>query len=64
MVFDDAERAQILSRLERLQALMTELESVAATVTDRQRVRDRMKHEIEAAKETVRVLGTHDTMGS
>jgi hypothetical protein len=53
---DDAETAQVLSRLERIQHLMHELEHVAATAIDRQKVRDRIHREIAAAKEAVRVL--------
>jgi hypothetical protein len=54
----DAEKAQILSRIEHLQALMAELEQVAVTALDRARIRDRMKRELEAAKQAVRQLGT------
>jgi len=51
---DAAEKAQIVSRLERIQALMKDLDQMAASAPDRQRVRDRMSREIEAAKEAVR----------
>jgi hypothetical protein len=54
---DAAEKAQIVSRLERIQALMKDLDRVAATAADRQLVRDRMSRELEAAKEAVRLLG-------
>ena len=57
---DAAEKAQIVSRLERIQALMRDLDRVAATAADRQRVRDRMSRELEAAKEAVRLLGMTD----
>jgi hypothetical protein len=57
---DAAEKAQIVSRLERIQALMKDLDRVAATAADRQRVRDRMSRELEAAKEAVRLLGMTD----
>ena len=57
---DAAEKAQIVSRLERIQALMKDLDAVAATAADRQRVRDRMSRELEAAKEAVRLLGMTD----
>ena len=57
---DAAEKAQIVSRLERIQALMKDLDRVAATAADRQRVRDRMSRELEAAKEAVRLLGMID----
>jgi uncharacterized membrane protein YccC len=56
----DVEKAKILSRIERLQALMTELEQVAATALDRATIRDRMKRELEAAKQAIRQLGAHD----
>jgi DNA invertase Pin-like site-specific DNA recombinase len=59
MLIDDAEKAQILSRVERLQALMAELEQ-AATALDRATIRDRMKRELEAAKQAVKQLGTHN----
>jgi hypothetical protein len=57
---DAAEKAQIVSWLERIQALMKDLDRAAATVADRQRVRDRMSRELEAAKEAVRLLGMTD----
>jgi hypothetical protein len=57
---DAAEKAQIVSRLERIQALMKDLDRMAATAADRQRVRDRMSRELEAAKEAVRLLGMTD----
>jgi hypothetical protein len=59
MPLDDAEKAQILSRIERLQALMAELEQ-AATALDRATIRDQIKRELEAAKQAVKQLGTHD----
>lgn len=59
-MIDAAEKAQIVSRLERIQALMKDLNQMAATASDRQRVRDRMSRELEAAKEAVRLLGMSD----
>jgi hypothetical protein len=58
--FDEAERAQVISRLERLHNLINELEHMVATSADRQRIRDRMRNELDAMKEAIRVLGTHD----
>jgi hypothetical protein len=60
MPIDDAERAQILSRIERLQKLLTDLEHVSTTALERAKIRDRMRQELEAARATVRTLGTHD----
>jgi tRNA C32,U32 (ribose-2'-O)-methylase TrmJ len=57
---DDAEKAQVLSRLDRINHLINELERMVATTADRQRIRDRMRREVDAAKEAVRILGTHD----
>jgi hypothetical protein len=59
-MIDAAEKAQIVSRLERIQALMKDLDQMAATAADRQRVRDRMSRELEAEKEAVRLLGMND----
>jgi len=57
---DDAERAQVLSRLERLHNLINELERMVATSADRQRTRDRMRRELNAMKDAFRIIGTHD----
>jgi hypothetical protein len=59
-MIDSAEKAQIVSRLERIQALMKDLDQVAATAADRERVRDRMSRELEAAKKAVRLLGIRE----
>jgi hypothetical protein len=60
MPIDDAERAQILSRIERLQSLLADLEHVSTTALERAKIRDRMRQELEAARATVRTLGTRD----
>ena len=60
MRLDDTEKAQILSRIERLEQLLTDLEQTSATALDRAKIRDRMRQELAAARATVRTLGTHD----
>jgi hypothetical protein len=58
MPFDAAEKAQILSQLERLQGLLQDLDTTASP--ERQQIRDRLWRELEAVKESVRHLSTHD----
>lgn len=41
-------------------AFMKDLDQMAATAADRQRVCDRMSRELETAKEAVRLLGMSD----
>jgi hypothetical protein len=55
---DEIEKAQILSRIERLQALLKQLEK--ATATERVTFRDRASRELKAAKEMIKALKTHD----
>ena len=56
----DDDKAQVLYRLDRIKRLITELERMVATTADRQRIRDRMRREVDATKEAIRILGTHD----
>jgi hypothetical protein len=60
MPINEAERAQILSRIERLQKLLADLEHVSATALERAKIRDRMRQELEAARIAVRSLSTQD----
>ena len=60
MPLDEAEKAQVLARIERMQALMAELEYLAGTEADRALVRERINKELEAAKQTLNRLATHD----
>jgi DNA invertase Pin-like site-specific DNA recombinase len=60
MPLDDAERAQVLSRVERLQLLLDQLEHASGAAAERVRIRERMRRELDAAKEAIRTLGTHD----
>ena len=60
MSIDDAEKAQILSRIERLQKLLADLEHVSATALERANIRDRMRQELEAFRVAVRTLDTRD----
>jgi len=59
MPLDDAEKAQVMSRLERMQSLLAELER---TQNDRARqtLRERLHRELNAAKKAVTTFGTHD----
>jgi hypothetical protein len=61
MPLDDAEKAQILSRIERLQRLMTDLEQTSVSTLDRAKIRERMKQELEAARLAVQRFSTHDS---
>jgi hypothetical protein len=47
-VMDAAEQAEVLSRIERLRQLLCELELV--DLIERQKLRDRMQQELEAAR--------------
>src|SRR5580765_3999531 len=62
MSLDHVEKAQVLARLDRIHRLINELERMVATTADRQRIRDRMRREVDAAKDAIRVLGAHDPM--
>ena len=59
MLSDDLEKAQIVARLERVQALIADLEK-ATTDSERQALRARINREVDSAKVTLRTLGTHD----
>jgi hypothetical protein len=61
MPLDDAEKAQILSRIERLQRLITDLEQTSVSTLDRAKIRERMKQELEAARLAVQRFSTHDS---
>ena len=52
--------AQLLSRIERLKTLLSELEESHTTPLERAKIRDRMRQEIEAARITIRRLSAHD----
>jgi hypothetical protein len=58
MPLDDAEKAQILSRIERLQMLIADLEHPSTSALDRAKIRDRMKQELEAARQAVQRFST------
>jgi len=60
MSLDEAEKAQILSRIERLQKLLTDLEQSATTALERAKIRERMRQELAAARSAVRMLGKDD----
>ena len=60
MPIDDAEKAQILSRIERLQKLLADLEEVSATALERAKIRDRMRQELAAARIAVHTHASHD----
>jgi hypothetical protein len=60
MSMDEEEKAQVLSRIDRLHQLINELERMVATTADRQRIRDRMRRELDATKNAIRILGAHD----
>ena len=61
MPLDDAEKAQILSRIERLQRLMTDLEQTSVSALDRAKIRERMKQELEAARLAVQRFSSRDS---
>jgi hypothetical protein len=54
-VMDAAEQAEVLSRIERLRQLLRELELV--DLVERQKLRERMQQELEAAKIVVMKMG-------
>jgi len=60
MPLDHVEKAHVLARLDRIHRLINELERMVATTADRQRIRDRMRREVDATKDAIRVLGAHD----
>jgi hypothetical protein len=55
----DAEKADVLSRLERIRELMNQLETITADARRRE-VRDKVRQELDATKQAIRLLGTHD----
>jgi len=55
----DAEKAEVLSRLERIRELMNQLETITADARRRE-VRDKVRQELDATKQAIRLLGTHD----
>ena len=61
MRIEHAEREKkVLSRIERLEQLLTELEHVS-TPLERAKIRERMRQELAAARVAIRTLGTHDS---
>lgn len=60
MSVDNAEKALILARLERLRTLLDHLDQVSIDLLERKHVRTRMRRELEAAKKAVKTLATHD----
>jgi len=60
MSVDNAEKAHILARLERLQTLLDHLEKVTIDLAERKQVRTRIRRQLDAAKKAVRTLATHD----
>jgi len=60
MPLDDAEKAQILSRIERLQQLIGDLERSATNPVERAKIRDRMRQELEAARIAVQRFSAPD----
>jgi hypothetical protein len=59
-MIDPAEKAEVLSRLERLHELLAALDKVTGDTTERRKLRERMQRELDAAKTTVRTFTTHD----
>jgi hypothetical protein len=59
MSLDETEKAQILSRIERLQKLLNDFERASATALERAKIRERMRQELEAARVAIRNLGTN-----
>jgi hypothetical protein len=55
----DVEKADVLSRLERIRELMNQLETITADARRRE-VRDKVRQELDATKQAIRLLGTHD----
>ena len=60
MPLDDAEAAQLLSRIERLATLLGELEYATINSVERATIRERMRHELDAARESIRRFKTAD----
>jgi DNA invertase Pin-like site-specific DNA recombinase len=60
MPLDDSEKAQILSRVERVHAMIAELERSANAPLERAMIRDRMRRELEAVKQAIKRLSTND----
>ena len=60
MSVDNAEKAHILARLERLQTLLDHLEKVTINLAEQKQVRIRIRRQLDAAKKAVRTLATHD----
>ena len=60
MSVDNAEKAHILARLERLQTLLDQLETVTIDLAERKQVRISIRRKLDAAKKAVRTLATHD----
>lgn len=56
---DDVERAMLLSRIERMQRLLEDLERTRND-PDRERLRERLRREMAAAKDAVQMRATHD----
>src|SRR5215813_1084686 len=54
MPLDDAEAAQLLSRIARLSTLLTELEALAPDASERTTIRDRMRQELDARRAFLR----------
>ena len=60
MTLDQAERAQVVARLKRLDELINDLEHMVSTAAERANIRDRMRREIDATRKALRILTTHD----
>jgi len=60
MPLDSVEKAQVLSRLKRLDQLIDDLERMVATTAERANIRDRMRREIDATRRALRIHSTHD----
>jgi len=57
---DAGEKAEVVSHLNRLHQLISDLERAVATTAERANIRDRMRREIDATKKALRLVGTHD----
>jgi hypothetical protein len=55
---DATEKAQVMSRLDRVKSLIDQLDATRADVLRRLEIQDRLRCEIEAAKVAVNILGT------
>ena len=60
MPLDDSEKALILSRVERVDAMLADLERSAYAPLERAIIRDRMRRELEALKQAIKRLSTND----